>query len=168
MIMNLSRYRCISKQLFRLQQRSISAVFVSDLLKDRPKLACVSDKTLIKGAAQLLEEHKTGALMVTNYEDRVVGIITSRDIQRAVANYDVPNLTFCKTTDVMTTKENLSFAKATDSVETVAAMMQKRNIRHVPVINDDFECLAMLSFKDVIDEVLKHDAEQKEKRMTGR
>merc|ERR1712096_264327 len=152
-------------------QRPISAVFVSDLLSNKDRkvvMATVPNTATVKTAARILEDHKTGALMVVNFENRPVGIITSRDIQRAVANYDIPNLSFCKTTDVMTTKENLSFASPHDSVHSVATLMKSRNIRHLPVINEKFEFVAMLSFKDVITEVLKYDADEKVKKQSGR
>ena len=84
----------------------------------------------------------------------VLGIMTSRDVQRAVANYNIPNLPFCKTNDVMTTMRNLSFVTSDCQVERAAEIMQKRNIRHIPVI-EEAKCVGMVSFKEVIDEVLK-------------
>lgn len=86
--------------------------------------------------------------------------MTSRDIQRAVANYNIPNLSFCKTKDIMTTMRNLSFVTPDCQVEKAAEIMQKRNIRHIPVMDDDNKCMGMVSFKDVIDEVMKAQNDQ--------
>lgn len=94
-----------------------------------------------------------------NQEERVIGIMTSRDIQRAVANYNSMYLSSCKTKDIMTRMRHHSldpsFVTPDCQVEKAAEIMQKRNIRHLPVMDVENKRMGMVSFNDVIDEVMK-------------
>ncbi len=62
--------------------------------------------------------------------DRVAGIISERDVVRAVAREGHRALER-KIADLMT--RNVVFATPEDTVEQVMAMMTERHIRHLPV-----------------------------------
>ena len=42
--------------------------------------------TPLREACILMDKEKTGALIVTDYDNKTIGLLTSRDIQKAVAN----------------------------------------------------------------------------------
>jgi CBS domain-containing protein len=60
---------------------------IADMLKNRtaPVVTCRSDDT-IRLVVELLNRHKIGALAVTDGEGRLVGILSERDIVRALAD----------------------------------------------------------------------------------
>ena len=45
------------------------------------------DDTVVK-ASQLMEDNRIGALMVEDDKERIVGILTARDVQSAVAQHE--------------------------------------------------------------------------------
>lgn len=86
-----------------------------------------------------------GALPVCE-EDRIVGIITDRDIAvRAVADGRDPNNTLVR--DVMT--KNVAFALADQEVEEAARLMQQREIRRLPVLNRSKRLVGVLALADI-------------------
>ena len=158
-ILHSSRFNLISKGSFIFHQQNvqISSISVQKLFDEKSirglKVITSKNTDTIKSASQLMEKEKIGAVMITKEEDNntIVGILTARDIQQAVAEYDdVRNI---KTEDVMTPKNKLAIAKKNDNLSDIASIMMERNIRHMPVMNGDF-CEGMLSIKDVVSEVL--------------
>mmetsp|Transcript_74093 Transcript_74093/g.66677 ORF Transcript_74093/g.66677 Transcript_74093/m.66677 type:complete len:186 (-) Transcript_74093:9-566(-) len=163
-ILNPSRVNLISKSLiYRHQICSISTISVAKLFERKSirgleVISCQNTDT-IKSAAQLMEKEKIGAVMVTKDDNTVVGILTARDVQQAVAEYDdVRNI---KSEDVMTPRDKLALAKKSDSLSDIATIMMQRNIRHMPVMKGQY-CEGMLSIKDVVSEVLELERKENE------
>ena len=103
--------------------------------------------------------------MVTDSNKKHVGILSSRDIQRAFAEIEFKDLHSLTTSNFMTRKDQLCVVSPTDSIKTAAKTMEQRNIRHIPVVKDE-ECIAMLSVKDVIGEVLRQEVDAKKAMQT--
>jgi len=107
-------------------------VLVSQLLntKGRQVFTVMPDERLSSVAA-LLHTRKVGAFVVTDKSNHVVGIISERDVIRAIAvggaeALDEPAGAFM-TKDVI-------FANMQESVEALLDRMTDRRIRHLPVM----------------------------------
>lgn len=122
-------------------------------------MATVKDLLAIKGsrvlsihpeataleAAQLMNEHKIGALLVMD-EDRIVGMFTERDIlHRIVAEERSPSHTHVA--EVMTTE--VVCCKPQTSIEEARGAMKNRRIRHLPVVDDAGRLLGLISIGDL-------------------
>ncbi|MBI3435639.1 MAG: CBS domain-containing protein [Proteobacteria bacterium] len=100
----------------------------------------------IAQAAALLAQHGIGALVVTGAGDRVVGIISERDIVRALAERGAGALTVA-VADVMTRK-----VVTCASGETISEIMERMTggkFRHVPVLEQG-SLAGIISIGDVV------------------
>jgi CBS domain-containing protein len=106
----------------------------------------ISPTASLADAAKLLAERRIGALVVTGAGDRVVGIVSERDIVRIMASRGAAGLGV-SLTDVMTRKVITCDPSAT--VSAVMEQMTAGKFRHVPVL--DGERLAgIISIGDVV------------------
>lgn len=126
----------------------------------------VSSDARIRDVLQRLEDEDVGALVVTDEDANICGIISERDIVRglrttgnALLDADVSDL---MTTEVVT-------CKVDDKLAAVMAMMLANRIRHVPVV-DGAKLAGFISIHDIIrrrlDEV-HADFEAMEKYFSG-
>ena len=88
-------YHCNNGLLLK-QTRTLYTINVGDLMKRmaQHELYSVGENENIRVAAQTMEAEKIGALVVSNASNgnQMVGIITARDIQKAVAENEPNNL----------------------------------------------------------------------------
>jgi len=103
------------------------------------------DATLAAVAGDLVAR-KIGALVVSTDGDSVDGIISERDIVRAIAEAGAAALdkpvSSAMTRDVFTCSRN-------DSVQELMSTMSQKRIRHLPVTEDGKLC-GMISIGDVV------------------
>jgi CBS domain-containing protein len=94
--------------------------------------------------AQLAEKH-VGALVVAE-DDKIVGIVSERDIVRRLNQQgaDVLNATVG---DLMTT--SVISCSPNDSIDSIAEAMTERRIRHMPVVSDG-KLTGIVSIGDVV------------------
>eukprot|EP01083_Nonionella_stella_P043327 116890_1 len=156
--------RCVRQQSILFHQKNfISTVRVKQLMDRRDmnaiKVITSKDSDTIKSTAQLMEKETIGAVMVEDNNNKIVGILTARDMQQAVAEYN--DISSVKTKDVMTAREHLAIATEKDSLVDIAKTMMEKNIRHMPVMKGDI-CEGMLSIKDVVGEVLELERKENE------
>ena len=96
-------------------------------------------------AAQLMNQHKVGSLLVMEGET-VVGIITERDLlERVLAGRRDPDQTFVE--DVMTAE--VLCCQPHTSIEEARAVMKNRRVRHLPVLDDDGQLHGVISIGDL-------------------
>lgn len=81
-------------------------------------------------AVRLLAEHRIGALVVTNGDQKIVGIISERDIVRMIGTTGAAALDMT-VRDVMTPKVNICNEHHT--VNEVMEIMTRGRFRHLPV-----------------------------------
>jgi CBS domain-containing protein len=106
---------------------------------------CVGPENTLVEAAGLMRELDVGALPVCE-EDRLVGIVTDRDLAlRGIANGKDPNTATIG--EVMTAGVVHVFAD--QSVEEVARLMETRQIRRVPVLNRGKRLVGIVSLGDI-------------------
>lgn len=107
--------------------------------------ASVSDSPTdtLRAAAEMMWRQQTGSLVVTD-GGRMVGIITERDILKAVAHgVDVDTATVA---EVMT--KNVLTATPNEPLRDAAREMAAHWIRHLPVVAND-QVVGVLSMRDV-------------------
>jgi len=122
-------------------------VRISTLLAGKGDLvATITGDKAVAGAVAQLRAHGIGALVVSADGQHIDGIVSERDIVRALhtrqgALLDEP-VRSIMTSTVFT-------ASPEDDVESVMAAMTERRIRHVPVVSDGFLC-GIISIGDVV------------------
>ena len=101
--------------------------------------------TSLAEIAKIMKEKDVGAVPIGE-NDRLVGMVTDRDITcRAVAD----SLDPCKTTasDVMT--KGIIFCMTNEDVQDAIRIMENKQIRRMPVLNDEKRMVGMLSLGDL-------------------
>jgi CBS domain-containing protein len=97
-------------------------------------------------AVRLLAEHRIGALVVTNGERQIVGILSERDIVRSLAKEGAAALDRAVRA-VMTPK--VSICTERHSVNQVMEIMTRGRFRHLPVERDG-RLIGIVSIGDVV------------------
>lgn len=121
--------------------REHSAVQVRDVMTEATITESATDS--LRSAAERMWRNQTGSLLVMD-DGRLAGIITERDLLRAVAlGADLATATVdeAMTTEVYTVSPDLPLREA-------AREMAARWIRHLPVV-DEGRVLGVVSMRDV-------------------
>jgi CBS domain-containing protein len=100
----------------------------------------------IRQALSTLGEHNIGAIVVADEQGAVVGIISERDVVRALAA-DGPRTLDRTVGDLMTRRVTTCGLRAT--VDELMALMTEKRIRHVPVV-DEGVLQGIVSIGDVV------------------
>ena len=100
----------------------------------------------LAAAAKLLTKHRIGALVVLGVDGRLAGILSERDIVRAMAQSGSTTL-HLPVAEVMT--RNVSTCDVNDSISSVMDRMTKGRFRHMPVLDND-RLAGMISIGDVL------------------
>lgn len=116
--------------------------FESGVVKDP---ITVSPTTSVREVLDLIRAYNFHALPVVEKNNKLVGIVTSRDL-RFETYLDQP------VSNIMTPKERLVTAKEGTDKELVREMLHKHRIEKVLVINDSFELRGMITVKDILKE----------------
>jgi CBS domain-containing protein len=114
---------------------------VSDVMTPNPRTVQLSDT--IEDAAKIMRDEDTGAVPVIE-DDRVVGMITDRDIViRAVADGDFEcTIDDIVSDDVVCATPEMTTAEAAD-------LMSEHQIRRLPVVDDDERLIGIVSLGDI-------------------
>ncbi|MGC9105317.1 MAG: CBS domain-containing protein [Thermoprotei archaeon] len=97
----------------------------------------------VKFAAQEMNKHNIGALLVIDDRNRIIGIVTERDIVRAVAL----GLEGGKVKDIMTSSV-LGVAETVDVTEALEVMLD-HGFRHLPVVDRSGKAVGIVSIRDL-------------------
>jgi IMP dehydrogenase len=96
----------------------------------------------VKDALDIMKEYKIGGIPVVDADNRLVGIVTNRDL-RFERNHDKPVVDVMTTENLITTTEFTDFEKAAD-------ILQEHKIEKLPVVDDDFKLVGLITYKDII------------------
>lgn len=110
----------------------------------RPQLLTCSASDPLPKVAQTMTDEQVGALAVMD-DGRILGIISERDLTRAVAVEDDPRSV---TASEYATRE-LEVATLGDDTYRVAERMLEAGVRHLPVVRDH-ELIGMVSMRDLL------------------
>ncbi|MFQ5705875.1 MAG: CBS domain-containing protein [bacterium] len=120
---------------------------ISDILKSKgSQVYTINMEQSIQETIQSLVMHNIGALLVLDDQEKLVGIISERDILRKNANQTVI-LKDTKVKDVMTS--NLIIGVPNDDIEYIMGIMTKNRIRHLPVLDEE-KVVGIVSLGDVV------------------
>lgn len=100
----------------------------------------------LSAIAQLLTRHRIGAVLVRDAAGSVLGILSERDIVRAIAAHGAQALSMTASA-VMT--RDIVYGCPTDTVDKVLATMTDRRIRHLPVMHEG-KLIGFVSIGDVV------------------
>jgi CBS domain-containing protein len=120
---------------------------ISDVLARKGALvATVRPTTTVNSALDKLAEHNIGALIVTEADGEIVGIVSERDIVRALPQRG-PEVLNAEVREIMTSPL-VTATPHTDVVDAMRSMTDKR-VRHLPVL-DDGELVGIVSIGDIV------------------
>lgn len=114
--------------------------------KGRDVVALPSEATLSE-AARLLANKRIGALVVKDKSGAPCGILSERDVVRAVAGESVAAL--ARPVSAYMTRE-VATCTELDTVEELMEMMTQGRFRHVPVLDENKQLCGLVSIGDVV------------------
>ena len=115
--------------------------------KKKGPVATIGTNATALEAAQLMNERHIGALVVMRHES-VIGILTERDIlNRVVAAQKLASETMVS--EIMTVP--IACCRRDTKEAECRAVMRRKHIRHLPVVEDDRLC-GIISIGDVIED----------------
>lgn len=108
-------------------------------------IVSISREASVLDAAQVMNQHKIGALVVHD-DSRLEGIFTERDVLRRVvaARLDPAQV---RVGDVMTT--DVIVCESDCSIEDARNIFRTRRIRHLPVVDKEGRLEGMISIGDI-------------------
>jgi CBS domain-containing protein len=120
-------------------------------------ITCIPDHAL-NDVAKLMYTHGIGALPVCELDNRMVGIVSERDLVRAFARRDLSELQYLRARDVMTTR--VVVCEPDDTMQHAQEIMRTNQFRHLPVAREG-HVQGMLSLRDTLATRLAEAEEEK-------
>ncbi|MEM9139600.1 MAG: CBS domain-containing protein [Pseudomonadota bacterium] len=126
----------------------------------------IGPRETLAQAVTVLSEKRIGALLVTDANGMLQGILSERDIVRKLAA--TPGQTLPQTVEENMTREVVTCAP-NDTLVSVLQKMTKGRFRHMPVVRDEQLC-GMVTIGDVVNHRLReleHEALQLKQMVVG-
>ena len=134
-------------------------MFVSDILAQKGGLVfTVTPGTSVAQLSQQLSTRRIGSVLVLDVEGSVAGIVSERDLVRALASHGAKAMEL-EARQVMT--RDVVTCDPDDSIGQVMQTMTSGRFRHLPVVRHG-ELLGLVSIGDVVKarlEETKHETE---------
>jgi CBS domain-containing protein len=124
---------------------------VGDILRKKTaRVATVRMNETVAIAAQLMRANHISALVVEDVVltegNTAVGMLTERDVVRAIAEQGAAGVNL-KVSQLISVQQLVS-CSLTDTLERVGHLMNKDQIRHLPVI-DNYSLIGVISVRDI-------------------
>ncbi|MHB1156457.1 MAG: CBS domain-containing protein [Phycisphaerales bacterium] len=120
---------------------------VQDVLARKDSLVhTIGEHTTVFDAITLMNQHKIGAIVVTDADANVIGIFTERDVLRRVIGVQRDPL---HTTVGQVMTSEVVCCRPMMPLEDVQLLMKQRRIRHMPVVTDIGKLLGIISIGDI-------------------
>ncbi len=97
---------------------------------------------IVSDALAMMAEYKIGGIPVVDDNKVLVGIVTNRDL-RFERNENRPIHEVMTKENLITTKEFTDFEKAAD-------ILQEHRIEKLPVVDNDYKLVGLITYKDII------------------
>ena len=104
-----------------------------------------SDKSLLY-IAKLLAQHGIGCIVIVGDDDKIMGIVSERDLMRAISQGGAEVLTE-PVSDFMT--KTVMTAEKADTINQLMSEMTIRQFRHMPVVERD-RLIGLVSIGDLV------------------
>ncbi len=122
-------------------------MYVSDILKFKgDNILSLSADQPISAAIAMMTTNRIGAVLVIDDKGGIAGIISERDLVRAMHTFG-KDLFDKRVADLMTTTVVTCSTK--DPLAAIMGMMTSQRFRHVPVV-DEGKVVGMISIGDVV------------------
>lgn len=129
---------------------------IDDLLKVKGEhLITITPMASLHIAAQMMHQNRIGLLLVRDETESVVGVLSERDLVKAIATIIDPPFERLTVADLMTT--SLVTCMPEDHLIYILDVMRMRKFRHMPVRRGE-RITAIVSITDILSH-LKTDAE---------
>ena len=119
----------------------VKHIMIEDVVTAKPNIT-------VKDAVRTLQEKHVGSIVITDDNQKCVGIFTERDAIRIIAN-EVPLDT---TIDQVMTK-NVATIGEEASLEEARRLVISHGIRHLPVVDNKGKLIGLLSVRKLLDEL---------------
>jgi CBS domain-containing protein len=96
--------------------------------------------------AELLTQHGIGCIVIVGEDDKIAGIISERDLMRAIGQIG-PKVLDRPVSDFMT--KNVVTARNDDTSERLMSEMTVHRFRHMPVVETD-RLIGLISIGDLV------------------
>jgi CBS domain-containing protein len=139
--------------------RQILAGKGSDVVTTRPEATVIE-------VAKLLKSKRIGAVVVTNAEGEICGIISERDLACGLADRGA-DLLGMQVAEVMT--REISTCAPDDGIDRLMRQMTEGRFRHLPVVEDG-RMIGIISIGDVVKhrlQELEHEAHMLQDYISG-
>ena len=113
--------------------------------KGRGVFTTTSDKSLLD-IAKLLAQHGIGCIVIMGNDDKIAGIVSERDLLRAIGQAG-PKVLEQPVSDFMT--KTVITAREADTVNQLMSEMTTRRFRHMPVVERD-RLIGLVSIGDLV------------------
>jgi CBS domain-containing protein len=122
-------------------------MLVRHILREKGReVVTISGEAMLSEAARLLARRRIGAVIVRDGDGGVSGILSERDIVRAVSEHSVAALAHSV---AMHMTRDVSTCSETDTVDDLMETMTCGRFRHMPVVEDGRLC-GIVSIGDVV------------------
>jgi CBS domain-containing protein len=122
-------------------------MLLTDVLRSKgDRVVTVPPDSEVSALLRVLDEHGIGAAVVSSDGKRVEGIVSERDVVRAIAGRG-PGVLQERVGDICTTDVHTCTPDA--RIDDLMAVMTERRIRHVPVVVDG-SLVGIVSIGDVV------------------
>ncbi len=119
----------------------VKRIMIEDVVTAKPNIT-------VKDAVRTLQEKHVGSIVITDNNEKCMGIFTERDAIRIIAS-DVPLDT--PIDQVMTT--NVATIGEEASLEEARRLIISHGIRHLPVVDSKGELVGLLSVRRLLEEL---------------
>jgi len=119
----------------------VKHIMIEDVVTAKPNIT-------VKDAVRTLREKHVGSIVITDNNEKCIGIFTERDAIRIIAS-DVPLDTPIE--QVMTI--NVATIGIEASLEEARRLIISRGIRHLPVVDSKGELVGLFSVRKLIDDL---------------
>lgn len=114
-------------------------------IMSKPAVTCQAYDSL-NTAAKLMWDCDCGAVPVTDHAGSLIGIVTDRDICMAAYTKGLP-LASIQVADVMA--KQVFWCRAGDPLEAAETLMAQKQIRRVPIVDENNRPIGLLSLGDI-------------------
>lgn len=101
-------------------------------------------------AAQIMWDHDLGCLPVVDKDDRVIGMLTDRDICMSAYLQGVPLTGACVTSAM---SKRLFFCAEGDDIGTAERLMRENQVHRLPVLDSERRLVGLISLNDIARQV---------------
>jgi CBS domain-containing protein len=126
---------------------------VANVLRDKldASVYSIAPDSTVLAAIRLMAEKSIGALVVTDSENRVIGIFSERDYTRKVALLERTSKD--TTVHAIMTAKVFTVTKFTTVADCLTIMTQ-HHLRHLPVVDEAERLIGMVSIGDLVKAVM--------------